>query len=48
MDKRNAVLSAAFEALEKELKKDPVSPERVVAISEAIRALNGVNPLLQL
>lgn len=45
--KRNEAMNAAIEALIKELGREPIAPDRVVAISKAIETLNGINALSQ-
>jgi len=40
-----SVLETALEALNRELEKDPLSPERIMAISKAIEVLVGIKPL---
>jgi hypothetical protein len=47
-DKRKKTLEMAFEALQKELEKAPVCPERVSALAETIKALAGIRLPLQL
>lgn len=37
-------LEASIIALEKEVRKEPVSPDRVAALSDAIQILSGINP----
>ena len=46
-NKNQEVLDMAYEALICELKKDPLSPVRVAALTEMIKVLSGVNPLSQ-
>lgn len=48
MKKRDEAMRAAIEALVKELSRDPIAPEIVVAISKAIETLDGINPLSRL
>lgn len=44
-DKINNALATAIDALEIEIKKiGTLSPERVLALTEAIKALSGINP----
>jgi len=38
-------VETALEALKRELEKDPLSPESVMAISKAIEVLGGINLL---
>lgn len=42
------VLKTTLETLDNELKKEPLSPAKVTALAEVIRALSGINPLSQL
>lgn len=39
---KKEVLEEIIEALQKELKKEPLSPERVSALAEAIKAIVGI------
>ncbi|WP_339816847.1 hypothetical protein MKZ15_15595 [Paenibacillus sp. FSL R7-0216] len=48
MEKRDEAMKAVIEALVKELSRDPIAPEIVVAISKAIETLDGINPLSRL
>jgi transcriptional regulator with XRE-family HTH domain len=43
--KNQEVLAAAYEALDRELKKEPLSAERMAALTETIRVLSGINIL---
>lgn len=45
MSKKNEALDAALEVLKKELKKEPISAERVAALSGTIKVLSEINPL---
>lgn len=45
MDKRDEAMKVAIEALVKELSRDLIASERVVAISKAIESLKGINSL---
>jgi len=40
------ILEMALNALKKEIEKEPMSPERVTALVEAIKALSDIKPLL--
>lgn len=42
MDVRVEALKTAVDALVNELKREPLSPERVLALSEAIKTLHGI------
>lgn len=42
MDVRVDALKTAIDALVYELKKEPLSPERVLALSEAIKTLHSI------
>lgn len=44
-NKRQETLVAAYDALKREIEKEPLSPERVSALAEAIKTLLGINPL---
>lgn len=46
-DKRKEAISAAYDALKRELKKDPISPASVEALANAIQSLSKINPLSQ-
>ncbi|KZS45742.1 hypothetical protein AWU65_07355 [Paenibacillus glucanolyticus] len=46
--KRNEAMNAAIEALIKELGREPIASDRVVAISKAIETLNGINSFSQI
>ncbi len=37
------VLKTALEVLSNELKKEPISPDRILALTEVIKAFNGAN-----
>jgi len=43
--KRQETVTALFDALNRELEKEPISAERVASLAEAIKALAGINPL---
>lgn len=45
MRKQSEAINAALEALIRELGREPIASERVVAISKAIESLNLINPL---
>lgn len=47
MGKKEEVLSIALDKLNAELKREPLSPERVAALTEVIKVLGGINPLLR-
>lgn len=40
-----SAMETALEALNRELEKDPLSPERIMAISKAIEVLSGIKTL---
>lgn len=48
VNKQQEAMNVALDALIKELGRESIAAERVVAISAAIEALNQVNPLSQL
>lgn len=45
MSKQSVAMDAALEALIRELSREPIASERVVAISKAIESLNVINSL---
>ena len=44
-DKRQEAISAALDKLKQEIEKEPLSPERVAALTGAIKVLAEINPL---
>lgn len=42
-DKKKEMIDTIFEALKKEIKREPLSPDRVSALTELIKALGTVN-----
>lgn len=47
LERKQQVLELALSALEKELKQEPISPERVTALTDTIKVLDEATPLLQ-
>jgi hypothetical protein len=45
-DKQNDVIDIAVEVLKKELKEEPLSPERIHTLIEVITSLSNINLLL--
>lgn len=43
--KKQEVINAALEKLKRELEKEPLSPERVMALTETIKVLAKINSL---
>ncbi|WP_158303416.1 hypothetical protein [Desulfitobacterium hafniense] len=46
MNKETA-LQAALDALDRELKKEPISPERLAALAKVIESLNSISHFLR-
>jgi|GEM_PF-6304145 hypothetical protein len=45
MSTTEEIMTIALETLKHELKEEPLSPAKVTALAEVIKALSGVNPL---
>lgn len=45
-NRNEEIILKAFDALEKELEKEPISTDRVTALTGVIKTLSDINPMI--